>query len=100
MINRISVPQAQLMIKEKDAIVVDIRDSASYAHGHIDGAILLDNDNFQAFIDNADKSRPIIVCCYHGNSSQASSGVISSLGFQSYSLDGGMADWEQNASKT
>jgi len=93
MIQQISVPEAVRMIEHDKAVVVDIRDQASYLNGHIKGAIRLDNDNFQSFVDSADKSLPVIVCCYHGNSSQAATGVLNSLGFTGYSLQGGMSSW-------
>lgn len=91
--NQITPQQAEQLIKESDAIVIDIRDANSFAQGHIDGATRIDNDNFQAFIESADKEKPIIVCCYHGNSSQPASQTVASFGFKSYSLQGGMSAW-------
>ncbi len=93
MIKEITAAEAKLLIEKENAIVVDIRDAASFAKGHIKGAVRIDNDNFQQFVDETDKSTPIIVCCYHGNSSQAATGVINSLGFTGYSLQGGMSAW-------
>jgi len=93
MINQIDAQEAQKMIDTQNAVVIDIRDPASFANGHIENAIRIDNENFQAFIDSADKETPIIVCCYHGNSSQAATGVIDDLGFKGFSLQGGMSDW-------
>jgi len=91
MIKQITAAEAKLLIDNENAIVVDIRDAASFAQGHIKDAFRIDNDNFQQFVDDTDKNTPIIVCCYHGNSSQAATGVINSLGFQGYSLQGGMS---------
>jgi len=93
MIKQITAAEAKLLIEKESAIVVDIRDAASFAKGHIKGAIRIDNHNFQQFVDDTDKNTPIIVCCYHGNSSQAATGVINSLGFTGYSLQGGMSSW-------
>ncbi len=93
MINQITPQQADQLIKESSAIVIDIRDVNSFEQGHIESAIRIDNDNFQAFIESADKENPVIVCCYHGNSSQAASQTVASFGFKSYSLQGGMSAW-------
>lgn len=93
MIKQISVIEAVSMITQRDPTIIDIRDSASFANGHIENAVKVDNDNFQSFVDSADKSRPLIVCCYHGNSSQSVAATLSSLGFDSYSLQGGMSAW-------
>jgi thiosulfate sulfurtransferase len=99
MIERISVEQASQMIDSETTIVVDIRDESSFNSGHIDGAIRIDNDNVQAFLNDAEKSKPILVCCYHGNSSQATAEFFNQFGFaRSYSMDGGMVEWAETKS--
>ena len=91
---RITVAQAAQLITEKNALVVDIRDPGSFNSAHIENATRIDNSNFQAFIENSDKSRPLVVLCYHGNSSQQAAQVFAQQGFsQSYSVDGGMSEW-------
>ncbi|MGB0494724.1 MAG: rhodanese-like domain-containing protein [Kangiellaceae bacterium] len=93
MVNHINILEAANLLQQKRAIAIDIRDAASFAQGHIEGAIRIDNDNFQSFIESANKDTAIIVCCYHGNASQPASLSISGLGFESYSLQGGMTEW-------
>ncbi len=74
--------------------IVDIRDKGSYNGGHIKGAKHLDNGNAKAFIESADHQAPLIVCCYHGNSSQGAAAFLASQGFEDvYSLDGGFEMW-------
>lgn len=83
-----------LELIEQGAIVADIRDPGSFEHAHIKGAISLSNDSLQSFIDNTDFEQPIIVCCYHGISSQSAAAFLSERGFeQVYSLDGGFDRW-------
>ncbi|SBS28709.1 Thiosulfate sulfurtransferase GlpE [Marinomonas spartinae] len=83
-----------LPIIENDATIVDIRDQASYQQSHINNAILLNNDNVQAFIEQADKNKPVVVCCYHGNSSKGAAEYLAAQGFQEvYSLNGGFSQW-------
>lgn len=93
MIKQINVSEAQLLIQEKQALVVDIRDPNSFTNGHIEGAVRIDNSNIQAFVEQADKSKPLIVVCYHGNSSQPATQVFNQQGFDGHSLIGGMSDW-------
>lgn len=77
--------------------VVDIRDPMSFRQGHIKGAHHLDNNSLKTFLETADRSAPVVVCCYHGNSSQQAAAFLSSEGFQStYSLDGGFALWQSS----
>ncbi|MEL0636216.1 thiosulfate sulfurtransferase GlpE [Marinomonas sp. TI.3.20] len=83
-----------LPIIENDALIVDIRDATSYQNSHIINAVSLDNDNVQTFIETSNKSRPIIVCCYHGNSSKGAAEYLAAQGFSEvYSLNGGYSQW-------
>lgn len=89
----LSVTQFKAMIDEP-VTVVDIRDERSFAAGAIENAISLNNDNVDEFVANADKTIPLVVCCYHGNSSQGVADYMSDQGFDKvYSLDGGYQAW-------
>jgi thiosulfate sulfurtransferase len=83
-------------LKNKQAVnIVDIRDGQSFAAGHIPHATLLNNDNVAQFVASADKNTPLVVCCYHGNSSQGAAQYLSEQEFkQVYSLDGGFEVWK------
>lgn len=74
--------------------VVDIRDPAAYSAGRIKGAEPLDNSVLPAFLDATDRNATVVVCCYHGNSSQSAAAYLASQGFDSvFSLDGGFEEW-------
>lgn len=80
-----------------EATVVDIRDGQSYQQGHIEGALHLDNRSLDEFLNTADKSRAVIVCCYHGISSQNAAQYLVEQGFATvFSLDGGFEGWRQS----
>lgn len=92
---RISPEQAQAL-RSQGGVVVDIRDAQSYANGHITGSAHLDNHSLPDFIAAADLDQPLIVTCYHGNSSQSAAAYLVSQGFSDvYSLDGGFELWRQ-----
>ena len=101
---RINVEQARDLIENSNACVIDVRDSATYQAGHVPGAESVDEANVQAFIQSADFTRPLIVCCYHGNMSQGAADYFNGKGFEdTYSLDGGYEAWQASsatASKT
>ena len=91
-------PHTASQLLDNDAQLVDIRDPQSFDFGHIPGAIRLDNDNLADFVANADQQAPLIVCCYHGNSSQGAAGFFASQGYSEvYSLDGGYEMWKMAA---
>lgn len=92
----ISVPQARSLMREKVCSLVDIRDPASFASGNIEGSVHISNDNVQQYLSDMDKEKPLIVVCYHGNSSQGAAEFFASQGCREvYSLDGGFVEWQQ-----
>jgi thiosulfate sulfurtransferase len=90
----ISAEATKAMMAEQDIQLVDIRDQQSYQNGHIRGAKHLDNATLQDFLLEGDPDQAVIVCCYHGNSSQSAAAFLNEKGFDEvYSLDGGFEYW-------
>ncbi|SDI29607.1 thiosulfate sulfurtransferase GlpE [Pseudomonas panipatensis] len=90
---RIAPEQAQ-QLRSNGAQVVDIRDPQSFAMGHIPGARHIDNHSVADFIREADMDAPLLVVCYHGNSSQSAAAYFVQQGFSDvYSVDGGFELW-------
>ncbi len=88
-------PEQALALREREAQWVDIRDEASFAAGHIPECVHLDNTNLARYLIEADHDRPLIVVCYHGNSSQQAAAYLAEQGFDEvYSLDGGFTLWQ------
>lgn len=86
------------MLLEDQAQVVDIRDIRSFESGHISSARHIDNTTVGAFIESADKQKALVVCCYHGMSSQSAAAFLAQQGFADvYSLDGGFSSWQVQA---
>ena len=93
----ISVQEAQQKLTEQQVKVVDIRDEASFNAGHIEGSIHLTDGSLHSFMSNFEFDTPVIVCCYHGISSQQAAQFLIHQGFEEvYSLDGGFEAWRQN----
>ncbi len=89
----ISSEEAVALI-ETGANIVDIRDPASFNAGHIPGAFNLSNDNLHEYIAQANMDTPLIVCCYHGISSQNAAQFLAHQGFEQVSsLNGGFEHW-------
>ena len=93
---RIDVVKARELLAH-NALVVDIRDAQSFASGAMPDAVHLSGDNIESFIQDNDHSRPLIVCCYHGNTSQGAAKYFAERGFeQTFSLDGGYEAWAES----
>lgn len=93
--NHMHISQLHAMMAESTPVVVDIRDPASFQASHIPGAIHLSNESLPEFLRQADLDAPVIVCCYHGISSQQAAQFLVSQDFTHvYSLDGGFTEWQ------
>ena len=94
-IKRINVLEATSILKSGTVTIVDIRDRQSFEIDHIQDAQHVTDANTQTFMDKANKEQPLLVYCYHGNSSQIAAKYFSKNGFnQVYSLDGGFDIWK------
>jgi len=91
--NRIGWQEFQSMLSECGAdgvYIVDVRDEQSYEAGHVENAIHLSGSNVASFVQSADQSKPVLVYCYHGNSSQSAAAYLAEQGFEAaFSIDGG-----------
>ena len=91
---RLSIDESQALISAGNIHIADIRDKASYLSAHIENAQHVDNSNIEAFIAQANLDNPLLVYCYHGNSSQGAADFFASKGFKNtYSMDGGFELW-------
>jgi len=91
----LSVNELEQMMTVNSQVIVDIRDPASFQASHISGSIHLSNESIADFIRTADLDTPVVVCCYHGHSSQQAADFLVSQDFtEVYSLDGGFTQWQ------
>ena len=92
---RINANDAKTLIEQGTSQIIDIRDAMSFQAGHMTNATHIENQSIEPFIAQADQQAPLIVCCYHGNSSQNAAHYFSEQGFKDvYSLDGGFEQWK------
>jgi len=90
----ISIEQTKTLIDSGELTLADIRDTNSYRNGSIDNALNITGDNVDNFVATSNKEHPLVVYCYHGNSSKGAADYFSSQGFsQVYSMDGGFEAW-------
>lgn len=93
---RISPQQGKEQFDQGDALFVDIRDPASFAAGHLQGAVHLTQANVAQFLADTARDTALVIYCYHGNSSQGAADWLGEQGFaQVVSLDGGYEVFRQ-----
>ena len=93
----ISIEETKALIQAGDSTILDIRDAESFSRSNIENSINASNDNVEQIAANSDKSMPLIIYCYHGNSSKGAAEYFYNMGFkESYSVDGGFEVWKLN----
>jgi thiosulfate sulfurtransferase len=95
-IPQVQIHDAKATLDQKQSLFVDIRDPRSYNQAHISGAVHLHDGNLQEFLQSADKNQPVVVYCYHGNSSLGATAFLLENGFKNVaSMSGGFEAWRQ-----
>jgi rhodanese-related sulfurtransferase len=89
---RVEAGTAQKTIDQRDALAFDAPGEASFERGHIASADHA-NDLF-GVLSGAPREKPVLIYCYHGNSSQVFAKASVDFQFREvFSLDGGYEGW-------
>lgn len=105
-IREISAADADEAIKKNpDTLVLDVREPAEWAEGHVPGALLVPRGMLEAKADLeyanreprlADRTQPIIVHCASAARSAMAAAVLQQMGFTNVrSLAGGIVAWKE-----
>jgi len=96
--SQLSPVEATLLINREDAIVIDIRDPAEYAQGHVPNARHIPAGELARRSSELEKwkNQPLILCCATGARSNAALETLRKAGFDKlYNLRGGMMEWQK-----
>jgi len=88
---------AVLLLNNDDTIIIDVRESAEFAKGHIENAlhIPLSSLDGKLFELEPHKQTPVIITCQQGTRSASACKKLHKAGFtQIYDMKGGMLAWE------
>ena len=85
----------ELMEKEDNYLILDVRTEQEYAAGHIPGAIVVPNETIgtEEIAQLPDKEQLIMVYCRSGNRSKQASDKLVKLGYTNIVEFGGIIDW-------
>lgn len=95
---RITAPELEALLQAGTALsLLDARDPLSHRQAHLDGARLLDRDSLDRMLVGLPRELPVVIYCYHGNSSQVYAGMFEDFRFaQVHDLVGGWEAWERH----
>jgi rhodanese-related sulfurtransferase len=89
---------AELLEKDDNAVILDVRTPEEVDEGYIPDSINIDIYTGQKFlkeIEKLDKSRNYYVYCRTGNRSGQACSLMEGMGFKNaYNLMGGITEWE------
>jgi rhodanese-related sulfurtransferase len=97
--NSLSTLQATQLINREDALLLDVRDAAAYAQGHIINARNIPMSQLEERAGELGKqkgkTKPVIVHCENGVRSQAGMTLLAKHGFEKvFTLAGGVSAWK------
>ena len=94
-INQIDIETVHQHVENDTANVLDIRDPMTFAMGHIPKSTNLTQENSEQCLTSLDKEKTLVVCCYHGISSQGAAAQFMQMGFKDvHSMIGGFEAWQ------
>lgn len=85
----------EIMKKEKNYVIVDVRTTEEYNEGHIKNAISIPNENIGTgeIAELPNKNQLILVYCRSGNRSRQASEKLVKLGYTNVIDFGGINSW-------
>jgi rhodanese-related sulfurtransferase len=94
---KVSLLQATQLINQGKTIIVDVRDPAEFAAGHVRDAKNIPLKELSQRMGELEKfkSKAVVVVCQTGAQSARATAQLKSAGFNEvYSLNGGLAAWQ------
>ena len=85
----------EMMDKEENYIILDVRNQDEYDEKHIPGAMLIPNTEIEDRAEDElpDKNQLILVYCRSGNRSKKASQILADMGYTNIKEFGGINDW-------
>lgn len=90
---KISPQSLGILVKVKNAILIDLRDAKDFREGHISGSRNIPYSQLTSHLEELKSSdRPLVFIC---NLGQVAGSALQQVGHaDSYRLDGGVANWK------
>ncbi len=94
--SRISVEEANKMLKSGDSVVIDVRQPNEYQAGHVKGAIFIPVDSVLSRINELPKDKKLLFICAAGVRSGLACEMAASMGIATerlFNIEEGTPTW-------
>ncbi|MDF1589699.1 MAG: rhodanese-like domain-containing protein [Gammaproteobacteria bacterium] len=92
----ITVPDMKTLLQDEAVMLLDCRKLQDYRAGHIENAMFVHEDLKESLLKKADKTKKLIIDCYHGHSSEHLAEMFADFGYKNvFSLQDGYEQWQQ-----
>src|ERR687893_2216136 len=88
-----SPQQAQELLREGDAQLVDVREPYEHEAGRITGSLHIELQQLPSEAASLDRERPILFYCRSGSRSALAADAFAASGFDARNLVGGLEAW-------
>jgi rhodanese-related sulfurtransferase len=89
----ISPEQAETLVRDQDAQLIDVREDEEWDAGRIGGARHVVLGEVAAQASTIDQERPVVFYCRVGSRSAMAADAFRRAGYDAYSLYGGLEAW-------
>jgi len=89
----VSIHDLKAALDAGEADVVDVREPAEYAGGHVPGARLVPLSTVPQAVGDLPTDRPVYLVCQSGARSGQAAAFLAKQGVDAVNVDGGTGDW-------
>jgi rhodanese-related sulfurtransferase len=87
--------RARELIEAGEVQLVDVREPYEWEAGHIAGARHIEIAQLTSEAESLDRERPVLFYCRVGSRSGMAAAAFRQAGFDAYSVDGGLVEWDR-----
>ncbi|MBT2286092.1 rhodanese-like domain-containing protein [Paenibacillus polymyxa] len=84
---------AEQLRHSKDLIMLDVRESAEWVEGHVEGATHIPLGEIIQRYSELDSAQKIIIMCRSGNRSGLACELLNEKGYEVVNMTGGLSKW-------
>ena len=93
-IPQVSAEDLHRMMSQNGLQILDVREAADYARGHVSGALNLPITQLELNLSKLDTERSLVLMCAEGHRSSTAASLLARKGFPKlYFVNGGISAW-------